>query len=140
MLLNPELPWPLKFTAWFLLVQGISSLMGTILSVVQHRPSVDLTVGSILLGFGLLRLNNLIRWLTLISLTLQLLMCAWVLRDLMGDPGLTGESRMFSYIPFDPSLNTLEFILVSMLFVLSLQWIYLLMPKTRQLFRVGPAV
>ncbi|GLH68458.1 hypothetical protein [Geothrix edaphica] len=137
MLLNPELPWPLKLTAWFLLVQGISSLAGTILSVVQHRPSVDLTVGSILLGFGLLRLNNLIRWLTVISLTLQLLMCAWVLRDLLGDPGLTGDSRMFSYILFDPGPSTLAFILGAMILVLSLQGIYLVMPGTRRLFRVG---
>ncbi|HEY3399715.1 MAG TPA: hypothetical protein VGK03_03710 [Geothrix sp.] len=113
------------------------SLVGTLISLIQHQFSIDLTIGSILLGLGLLKINKTIRWFTLISLVVQIFMCAWVLYGLVRDVAPLGGGRLFSYILFDATANSMKSIMGLMIVILSLQLIYLVLPKTRHLFKVG---
>jgi len=134
MLLKSTLPWPLRLTAGFLLVQGALSLAGTALSFLQHRPTVDVSIGSLLLGAGLLRRIPWARWLTLASLAVQLLLAGGALYTAVGDTGPAGQGRLFAYLLVEPPPATLPWILAFLVLVLALQAAYLLLPGTGHLF------
>ena len=132
---DPQLPWPLRLTAGFLLVQGALSLAGTALSLLQHRPTVDVSIGSLLLGAGLLRRSRWARWLTLASLAIQLLLAGGALYATLGDTGPAGQARLFAYLLAEPPPAALPWVLGGLVLILALQAVYLLLPGPRRLFR-----
>jgi len=131
----PKLPWPLKLTAGFLVVQGALSLVGTALTFLQHRPSVDVSIGSLLLGLGLLRRNPWAWRLTLASLAVQLLLSGGALYTTVAGTGPAGQARLFAYLLVEPSPAVLAWILALLVLALALQVVYLLLPGTGALFR-----
>lgn len=133
----PTLPWPLRLTAGFLIVQGALSLVGTALSFLRHRPSVDVSIGSLFLGLGLLRLKGWARGLTLASLGVQLLLAGLALYAAVSETGPAGQARMFAYLLVEPPPAALAWVLGFLSLVLALQAVYLLLPGTGRLFRAG---
>lgn len=138
MSLKPALPWPLRLTAGFLLVQGALSLAGTALSLFQHRPTVDVSIGSLLLGLGLRRRSRWARGLALASLAVQLLLAGGALYATVAGPGPAGQARLFAYLLADPPPAALPWILAGLVLALGLQAATLLLPGTRRLFDPAP--
>jgi len=135
MTLNLQLPWPLRLTAGFLLVQGALSLVGTALGFLQHRPAVDVSIGSLLLGWGLLQRSRWARGLTLASLLAQLLLAGGALYTAVAGIGPGGQAQMFAYLLVEPPPAALPWVLTLLVLVLALQAVYLLLPATGRLFR-----
>lgn len=127
-------PAPLRLVAWFFILQGLSSGLGTLASLAQQRPSVDVTLGSLLLGFGLLKVNRWIRWASILSILVQLVMAGMVLHAAVRGGEIVGEGRIFSFVVMDlpPAGVTTLMIGLSLILVASL--VYLLLPDTRSLF------
>ncbi len=100
---------------------------------------MDLTLASVLFGFGLLKLNKIVRWLTLASLIMQNAMCVWALSSVIKNEALMGENLIFSYLLVEVTPRSMKWIMVSMVMVLTLQFIYLVLPNTRRLFKMGIA-
>jgi len=135
MILKLQLPWPLRLTAGFLFIQGALSLAGTTLGFLQHRPAVDVSIGSLLLGWGLLRRNRWVRGLTLASLLAQILLAGGALYTVVAVTGPAGQARMFAYLLVEPPPAVLPWVLALLVLVLTLQAVYLLLPATGRLFR-----
>lgn len=129
----PNRSWPLTLTAWCLMVQGALSLAGTLLSLIRHQLSVDVTIGSLLLGIGLLVRNRAARWLALASLGLQVAMGVWVFYAMEGD--FLGRGRLFSYLCFEAGAGRVKGLMAGVLALLALQAVYLALPGTGRLFR-----
>jgi hypothetical protein len=123
--------------AWGFLLQGLLSLLGTLITLARHQTSLDLTLASSLLGLGLLRLNRVARWLALLSVLAQLVLCALVLKAAFDEVGLLGEGRVFSFLWFGAPFDAVKGIMAALMVILLLQGGYLIRPATGRLFRAG---
>jgi hypothetical protein len=137
--LNPKIPIGVRIVAWLFLLEGFSSIAGSVISLFHGNFNFDLFgIISIYAGLGLLRLSNGWRWYALIVIVLQLTV-ATILFFLIGDHSWKEQWTVLNYYPIWVS-KPQRFIFV-LLFLLTsiLQFITLIRPSIRACFRFKPA-
>ena len=132
--LNPKIPLPLKLTAWSFLLQGGTSVLSILLTLMNGAVYFDLGILAFLLGFGLLHCS--IAWwrVALVWLGIVLIALIYVIWS-AGHFGAPAPIKVLNTYSVPITVLEARLLLGSYWIIAAVQFTFLLLPSTRNQFR-----